>query len=116
MQINPFWRFDMKSLVVSVFGCLALASAALFAKGPNNPANFEIAKKQMSEMADKRMSVIKDFKSCVDAATDTNDLKECRKKEAEAMRALRPQKSPGNRPGRGDMNNTQRGMGNNSMM
>jgi hypothetical protein len=107
----------MKSLVVSAFGCLTLASVALFAEGPNNPANFEIAKKQMSEMAEKRMAVIKDFKSCVDAATDTNGLKECRKKEAQAMKALRPQKAPANRPGRGgDMNNTQSGMGAKSMM
>jgi hypothetical protein len=107
----------MKSLVVLAFGCLTLASVALFAEESNNPVNFEIAKKQMSEMAEKRMAVIKDFKSCVDAATDTNSLKECRKKEAQAMKALRTQKAPANGSERsGNTNDTERGMGAKSMM
>jgi len=98
-----------------VFACttaaIAIFSSPLFAKGPNNPANFEAAKAQMSQMADKRMSIIKDFKACVDAAADINALKECKSKEASAMKEIRPNRMP--RGGGGmpmnDGNGSQRG-------
>lgn len=85
-----------KLLIVSV--AALCASSALLAAGPNNPANFETAKAKMSEMADKRMAIIKEFKSCVQSAKDSAALKECRKKEGDAMRALRPQNEAGAPP------------------
>lgn len=98
----------MKKLVVSL-SLLIGASSALLAAGPNNPANFETAKAHMSQMADKRISIIKEFKSCVEAAKDNPALKECRKKEAEAMKETRPKREP--REPRGEMGPPEPGMG-----
>ncbi|HRF56735.1 MAG TPA: hypothetical protein PLV58_04980 [Campylobacterales bacterium] len=101
----------MKKLVVSL-SLIIGASSALLAAGPNNPANFETAKANMSQMADKRISIIKEFKSCVEAAKDNAALKECRKKEADAMQATRPKRGPGD-PGapKGEMGPPEPGMG-----
>jgi len=98
-----------KFIFVSI--AAAFIASSSFAKGPNNPANFETAKAHMSEMADKRMSVIKEFKSCVDASANIDALKECRKKEADAMKDLRPKNEP-----RNDANNPPRGQGSRHMM
>ncbi len=104
-----------KFVFVSVVASL-IASSSLFAKGPNNPANFETAKARMSELADKRINIIKEFKACVEASTDINALKECRKKEANAMRELKPKKEPRGSRSMRDGNNAQPGAGNKSMM
>jgi hypothetical protein len=94
---------------------LVAGVTVMFAAGPNNPANFELAKKNMGEMADKKMAILKDFKSCVDAATDVKTLKECKSKEMSAMKELRPMKKGGGK-GSMDMNGSMKGMSNKSMM
>lgn len=104
----------MKSyFVVSV---LCTAVIAVFAQGPNNPANFDTAKTKMSANADQRMEILKEFKSCVEAATDTKALKECKNKEMTALKAMKPNSNK--RPRNMDMNGsgTGRGQGQKSMM
>lgn len=80
----------MRSYVIAT--ALLVATVTVFAQGPNNPANFETAKAKMSATAEQRMNILKEFKTCVDAAADINALKECKSKEMEAMKALAPQK------------------------
>lgn len=93
---------------------LSMAAVAVFAQGPNNPANFETAKAKMSANADQRMEILKEFKSCVEAATDVKALKECKNKEMAAMKAMRPTMKK--RPRNMDMNGSGMGMGQKSMM
>ncbi len=97
-----------------VLSALCVATVALFAQGPNNPANFETAKAKMSANADQKMEILKEFKSCVEAATDTKALKECKNKEMTAMKAMKPTKKHRNM----DMNGSGmgRGQGQKSMM
>lgn len=85
------------------------SSSVLMAAGPNNPANFETAKIKMSESADKRMEIIKEFKACINTAKDSAALKECRKQEIAAMKAAKPKKEP--RPPRDEQRPPEPGAG-----
>ncbi len=69
--------------------CLVLSTLSYAQPAPMQGANFEEHKNFALKMIDERMASLQSAKTCISAAQDQEQLKECRKKEREAMRGRR---------------------------